>query len=95
MIISQPLTQHWLDKTRDFYNPYLFIGAPIFVTICTPVGLWLIDIFSWSGAHLILIGFFFQQVIVTALFDEHYTEKAKNTENALDELKKKPKGMLS
>lgn len=83
--------QHWLDKTREFFNPYLFIGAPIFVTICTPIGLWLIGIYSWSGAHLILIGFFFQQVIVTALFDEHYTEKTKNTDNALEELKKKPK----
>jgi len=24
--------QHWLDKTQSKMNPYLFIGAPLFVT---------------------------------------------------------------
>lgn len=31
--------QHWLDKTRERYNPYLFIGAPIFVTITASLGM--------------------------------------------------------
>jgi hypothetical protein len=34
----------------------------------------LINQYTWSGAHLIMIGFFLQQAIVAALFLEHPSE---------------------
>lgn len=66
--------QHWLDKTQQSMNPYLFIGAPIMVTLSSYAGGFLINQYTWSGAHLIMIGFFLQQAIVAALFLEHPSE---------------------
>jgi hypothetical protein len=37
--------QHWLDKTQQSMNPYLFIGAPIMVTLSSYAGMIYILIF--------------------------------------------------
>jgi len=66
--------QNWLDKTRERFNPYLFIGAPFFITFVLPIGIWLINLYSWSGAYLIMVGIFIQQAIVSVLFCEHPSE---------------------
>jgi len=63
--------QHWLDKTRNKMNPYLFIGAPIFVTAIAPLGQLAVDNLSWSNALLIIIAIFLHQWIITAFFVEH------------------------
>jgi len=77
--------QHWLDKTRQKWNPYLFIGAPFFVTLSASLGNVLCNIFTWSGAHLLMIGFFMQQAIVTVLFLEHPSEISKKEEEKKEE----------
>ena len=52
-------------------NPYLFIGAPIFVTAIAPLGQLAVDNLSWSNALLIIIAIFLHQWIITAFFVEH------------------------
>merc|ERR1711935_1241273 len=52
-------------------NPYLFIGAPIFVTANAPLGQLAVDNLSWSNALLIIIAIFLHQWIITAFFVEH------------------------
>lgn len=66
--------QNWLDETRNKWNPYLFIGAPIFITILIPFTAYLAEIMSWTGALLIMIGIFFHQAIVATLFHQHPSE---------------------
>jgi len=66
--------QHWLDKTREKMNPYLFIGAPIFVCAIAPGGMALVDYMSWSAALLVIIAIFLHQWIITCFFIEHPSE---------------------
>merc|ERR1712131_8784 len=66
--------QHWLDKTREQMNPYLFIGAPILVCFIAPFGMALVNLMSWSGALLMIIAIFLHQWIITCFFIEHPSE---------------------
>ena len=59
-------------------NPYLFIVAPIFVTIIAPLGQFAVDHLSWSYAMLIIIGVFLHQWIITIFFVEHPSELVNN-----------------
>merc|ERR1712212_69358 len=69
LIILTP--QHWLDKTREQLNPYLFIGAPIVVVFCVTLGKVSIDKFGWANAVLGVIIFFSRQWIITFFYIEH------------------------
>ena len=41
--------QYWLHKTRNRLNPYLFIGAPIFVTVSALIGTLSKILFFYKG----------------------------------------------
>jgi len=69
LIILTP--QHWLDKTREQLNPYLFIGAPIVVVFCVTLGKVSIDNLGWANAILGVVGFFSFQWIITFFYIEH------------------------
>lgn len=69
LIILTP--QHWLDKTRERLNPYLFIGAPVVAVFCVTLGKLSIDTLGWDNAILGVIGFFSLQWIITFFYLEH------------------------
>ena len=48
-------------QTRNKWNPYLFIGAPIFISALVPFTSYLSTVLGWTGALLIMVGIFFHQ----------------------------------
>ena len=84
--------QNWLDEvfkkkaerifthfqTRNKWNPYLFIGAPIFISALVPFTSYLSTVLSWTGALLIMIGIFFHQGTTPLLFTVHFSFKIRD-----------------
>lgn len=65
------VTQQWFDKKRDVLNPYIMLGSPVCGMIATPLFTYLCDVYSWTGAVLIIIGILFHCLIVIVLYAEH------------------------
>ena len=65
------ITQQWLDKKRDLLNPLLLLGLPLFCMVITPVFTFLCEVYTWTGAVLVILGFLLHTIIVVLLFAEH------------------------
>ncbi|CBY39923.1 unnamed protein product [Oikopleura dioica] len=81
--------QNWLDETRNKWNPYLFIGAPIFISALVPFTSYLSTVLGWTGALLIMVGIFFHQAIVATLFHQHSSEIESQKQRAIEEKENK------
>ena len=59
--------QHWFDKRRSLASGILSAGLSIGVFIWAPLVRWLIDLYCWQGAFIILGGIFLNGLVAAAV----------------------------
>ena len=82
------VTQQWLDKKRAKLNPYIMAGSPIFALSGTILFTVMCDLYTWSGAVLVLIGLMLNCIVVVLLFTEHPEYKPEKKKSTVGELLK-------
>ena len=80
-ITSTVIVQQYFDKKRSLASGIYAMGMGLGLLISPPVTRFLIDTYSWQGSLLILAGFTFQLVVLTALFRQFDGKNFKKSSN--------------